>query len=90
MKSSNLLKSIAGGTLLLAVLALALGLNPSRTGSSEVQASLDDTRSARPARLPIMTEADAPHLSLGSIRGTATRAVVREPGALHRIEPRER
>ncbi|MGB5659811.1 MAG: hypothetical protein WBO54_10055, partial [Thermoanaerobaculia bacterium] len=83
MRHSNPFKSIAGGALLLAVLGLAYGLNQSRTGSSETLASLDSTRTARPARLPIAAGEDSPFPSLGSIQGTPTQAEVREPGALH-------
>jgi hypothetical protein len=85
MKHSNLFKSIAGGALLLAVLGLAYGLSRSRAGTSEIQASLEQTHTARPARLAIATDDHPPFPSLGSIHGTPTRADVREPGALHVI-----
>ena len=85
MRHSNLLKSIAGGALLLAVLGLAYGLTQSGTGSSEVLASLESVRTARPARLPIAANEGTPRPLLSSIQGTPTRADVREPGALHLI-----
>ncbi|MGB5550062.1 MAG: hypothetical protein WBO74_06185 [Thermoanaerobaculia bacterium] len=83
MRHSNLFKSIAGGALLLAVLGLAYGLNQSRTGSSETLASLDLSRTSRPARLPITADKGKPLPSFGSIQGIQTRADVREPAAVH-------
>ncbi|MGB7488739.1 MAG: hypothetical protein WBN62_00215, partial [Thermoanaerobaculia bacterium] len=72
MRHSNLFKSIAGGALLLAVLGLAYGLNQSRTGSSETLASLDLSRTSRPARLPITADKGTPLPSFGSIQGIQT------------------
>jgi len=83
MKHSNLFKSIAGGALLLAVLGLAYGLSPSRTESSETLASLDLSRTSRPARLPITADKGMSLPSFGSIQGIQTRADVREPAAVH-------
>jgi len=80
MRHWNLFKSIVGGALLLVVLGLAYGLNPSR---GETPAPAGSARTARPARLPIAADEDAPLSSLGSIQGTPVRADIREPGALH-------
>ena len=80
MRHSNLFKSIVGGALLLVVLGLAYGLNPSR---GETPAPVGSARTARPARLPIAADEDAPLSSLGSIQGIPVRADIREPGALH-------
>ena len=65
------------------MLGLAYGLNQSRTGSSETLASLDLSRTSRPARLPITADKGTPLPSFGSIQGIQTRADVREPAAVH-------
>jgi len=89
MKHSIFFQSVAAVALLLAVIGLGYGLTRSRSESTEIAASLDNTHTARPARIAMGAVAGVLRPSLGSVQGTAVRADVREPGALHLIEQPE-